>query len=73
MEITGCSTLVDVSALPEKPVKNFFFGNVKAHCDRIGKICDATKFSMKDVRIESCDTVMRMIIVITPLSLGSAM
>ena len=60
VEITGCSTLVDVSALPEKPVKNFFFGNVKAHCDRIGKICDATKFSMKDVRIESCDTVMRI-------------
>lgn len=24
VEITGCSTLVDVSALPEKPVKNFF-------------------------------------------------
>lgn len=24
VEITGCSTLVDVAALPEKPVKNFF-------------------------------------------------
>lgn len=57
VEITGCNRLVDVAGLPERPLKNVFFGNVRARCNTIGGVRDAVKFSMKDVVIDTPDTV----------------
>ncbi len=58
VEIGGCRTLVDVSALPEKPVKNLFFGNVTARCERIGRVDDAVNFSIKDIHVDSADSLL---------------
>lgn len=58
VEITGCTKVVDVAGLPERPLKNFFFGNVRARCNTIGSVRDAVKFSMKDVVIDTPDTVL---------------
>lgn len=57
MEVEGCRTLVDVAGLPEMPVKNFFIGNVNAGCEQIGHVRDASKFSLKDIRVHSSDSV----------------
>ena len=60
VEITACRQLVDVGGLPEKVLKNIFFGNVKARCGKIGRVRDASKFSMKDVRVETADSVLEI-------------
>ena len=60
VEITACRQLVDVGGLPEKVLKNVFFGNVKARCEKIGRVRDASKFSMKDVRVETTDSVLEI-------------
>lgn len=57
MEVEGCRTLVDVAGLPEMPVKNFFVGNIDGVCKNIGSARDASRFSMKDVRVHSGDSV----------------
>lgn len=58
IEIPHCRTLAQITALPEKPVKNLFFGNVTASCQTIGKIHDVEKFSMKDVHVQTNDSVL---------------
>ncbi|MGI6232887.1 MAG: glycosyl hydrolase family 28 protein [Prevotella sp.] len=58
VEITNCNTLINVGGLPEIPVKNLFFGNVKARCKRLGSIRDVTNFSMKDLRVTTGDSVL---------------
>lgn len=56
--IDNCDALMDIHALPEQPVKNVFFGNVKANCKKIGKICDALSFTLKDVTVTTSDSTV---------------
>ncbi|MGM9781180.1 MAG: glycosyl hydrolase family 28 protein [Candidatus Cryptobacteroides sp.] len=56
--IDSCSELIDVCGLPEVPLENIFFGNASAKCETIGRVRDAIKFSVKDIRVESADTVL---------------
>ena len=58
VEVDHCAQLVDIQALPERPVKNVFLGNVKAQCDKLGRLCDANSFSLKDVVVNSTDTTL---------------
>lgn len=58
VQIDSCRTLVDVAGLPEMPVRNVFFGNVTGRCNQIGSVRDAVKFSLKDIRVESPDSVL---------------
>lgn len=56
--IEGCRELINYRGLPEKPVKNVFFGNAIVNCQRIGHVQDVTGFAMKDVQINSEDSCM---------------
>lgn len=58
VEITNCRDLVSIKGLPEIPIKNLFFGNVKAKCGTLGKVYDTDKFTMKDVAVETVDTAL---------------
>ena len=58
VEILGCEKLVEVHTIPERPVRSLFFGNVEAKCRTIGSVQDALDFSMKDVVVESEDSVL---------------
>lgn len=57
VEVESKGTLISIHGLPEKPVKNAFFGNVKATCKKLGGIMDATGFSLKDVCVQTTDSV----------------
>lgn len=56
--IEDCRNLVNIEGMPERPLKNLFFGNVKAKCRQLGRVRDTNGFSMKDVEVESADSVL---------------
>lgn len=58
--IDGCKELVSFTGQPELPVKNVFFGNATVKCQRIGHVQDVTGFAMKDVKIESTDSILTL-------------
>ncbi len=57
VEIESCRKLINVTALPELKGSSIFFGNVTARCEEIGKVQDVERFSIKDIKVESKDTV----------------
>ena len=58
--IEHCRDLISFTGQPELPVKNVFFGNAAVSCERIGHVQDVTGFAMKDVTIESPDSVLTL-------------
>lgn len=58
--IEGCRDLISYTGQPELPVKNVFFGNATVKCQRIGHVQDVTGFAMKDVKIESEDSILTL-------------
>jgi len=58
--IEHCRDLISFKGQPELPVKNVFFGNATVNCQRIGHVQDVTGFAMKDVTIESADSVLTL-------------
>ena len=58
--IEHCRDLISFTGQPELPVKNVFFGNAAVRCERIGHVQDVSGFAMKDVTIESSDTVLTL-------------
>lgn len=57
VEVESQKQLIFIHGLPEQPVKNAFFGNVEATCKTIGELVDATGFSLKDVSVQTADSV----------------
>ena len=58
--IENCRDLIGFTGQPELPVKNVFFGNATVNCQRIGHVQDVTGFAMKDVAIQSADSVLTL-------------
>lgn len=56
--IEQCRDLVRVDGMPERPLKNFFFENATVKCQKLGYIRDASEFTMKNIRVESTDSVL---------------
>lgn len=60
VEISHCKQLIQINALPERPLKTLFFGNVKASCDQVGYARDAQGLSLKNLSIASQDSVLTL-------------
>lgn len=58
--IEGCKELIHYIGLPERPVKNVFFGNATVNCQKVGFVKDAAGFAMKDVNIYSDDNTLTL-------------
>lgn len=56
--IEQCRNMVVVEGMPESPLKHLFFGNVTVKCQKLGYVRDASGFSLKDIRVESADSVL---------------
>lgn len=56
--IEQCRNLICVDGMPERPLKNFFFGNATVKCEKLGYIRDASNLIMKNIRVESPDSVL---------------
>lgn len=56
--VEGCQELIHYTGLPERPVKNVFFGNATVKCDKVGFVQDASGLAMKDVQITSDDNTL---------------
>lgn len=58
--IENCKNLISAVALPERVANNIFFGNAEVHCQEIGRIQDASGFSLKDIHIYSEDNTLEI-------------
>ena len=56
--IEQCRNMVVVEGMPESPLKHLFFGNATVKCQKLGYVRDASGFSLKDIRVESADSVL---------------
>lgn len=55
MVVEGCQQLVKAIGLPERPLRNVLFSNVKASCDQLIKMRDTQGFVLKDADITAKD------------------
>lgn len=53
--IDGCRKLVEAIGLPEQPLRNILFSNIKANCQQLVKMRDVESFVIKDADIETTD------------------
>lgn len=58
IEVDGAREMLNIKALPEKPAKDIFIGNSRIRCGKIGKVYDVELLNLKDVAVESADTVL---------------
>lgn len=58
VHIDGCRSFLKILGLPERKVKDFFIGNSSVRCEELGLVRDAELFNLKDIQIESPDSVL---------------
>lgn len=58
--IENCRDFISYTGQPELPVKNVLFGNATVKCQRIGHVQDVSGFALKDVEINSEDSVLTL-------------
>lgn len=56
--IEDCSNLIDVDALPERPLANVYISGITANCKNFGKMRDVSSFTIKNARITTVDPVL---------------
>ncbi len=56
--IEDCCNLIDVDALPERPLANVYISGITANCKNFGKMRDVSSFTIKNARITTVDPVL---------------
>lgn len=56
--IEDCSSLIDVNALPERPLANVRISRITATCKSLGKMRDVSSFIVKNAQIITADPVL---------------
>ena len=58
--IENCRMLVHAIGLPERPLRNVLFSNVKANCEQLMKMRDTQGFVLKNAEITAKDAIASM-------------
>ena len=57
IQVDSAGTLVNFTGLPENISQNVFLGNADVKCGKLGKVQDCYNFSIKDIKVETQDSV----------------
>lgn len=58
--IEDCTYLIDVDALPERPLANVQISHVTAKCKSLGKMRDVSSFTFKNAQITTTDPILKV-------------